>query len=125
MDNIINPAFTELQQRVANIEGRIQEIKSTTENNGRQTIWQFVTFTLAMSVILLGSTVFQTDALRRETSAKLEGINQRFQNVEQRIDKLDGRMDKLEQRMDKLEQRMERIEQSLDELKREIRANRR
>jgi flagellar capping protein FliD len=120
---IIDPNFRELQLKVeemridlAKTQGEIEIIRHNSERNGRQTIWQFVIFTITMLIAvvtcLIGTSVFQTDALRRE-------MNARFDHVNQRIDSLEKRIDSLEKRIDSLEIKIER---SVEELKREIRS---
>jgi chaperonin cofactor prefoldin len=117
MNATINPEFRDLQQKVeelqitlAKTQGEIAIIKHNSERNDRQTITQFVIFTVTMLIAvvscLIGTSIFQTDALRREMNAKFETVNQRFNTIDQRIDSLD--------------KRMERLERSLEEIRREI-----
>jgi phage shock protein A len=110
MDNIINPEVRDLQQRVSRIEGQIEEIKRVAGDTSRQTIWQFVAFAAVMAGVLIGSSIFQTEALRRETVAKIEAVNQRFEQVNQRFEQVEKRLDK--------------IEKSIEALTQEIRASR-
>lgn len=128
MNTTINPEFRELQQKVdemrlnlARTQGEIEIIKHNSERNDRQTIKQFVIFTVTMLIAvvtcLVGTSIFQTDALRREMNAKFETVDQRFETVNQRFDSID-------KRFDLLEKRMERMEQSIDEIKRELRSRR-
>lgn len=128
MSTTINPEMRELQQKVdemrinlARTQGEIEIIRQNSERNDRQTIKQFVIFTVTMLIAvvstLIGTSVFQTDALRREMSAKFEVVDQRFNAVDQKIDSLDQRIDKLDQRMDRLDQRMDRLEGSINEIK--------
>jgi peptidoglycan hydrolase CwlO-like protein len=124
MNATINPDFRDLQQKVeelqitlAKTQGEIAIIKHNSERNDRQTITQFVIFTVTMLIAvvscLIGTSIFQTDALRREMNAKFETINQRFDTVNQRIDSID-------KRIDSVDKRMERLERSLEEIKKEI-----
>jgi chaperonin cofactor prefoldin len=110
MNATINPDFRDLQQKVeelqltlAKTQGEIAFIRHNSERNDRQTITQFVIFTVTMLIAvvscLIGTSIFQTDALRREMSAKFETVNQRI-----------GSLDK----------RMERLERSLEEIRKEI-----
>ncbi|MCI0388770.1 MAG: hypothetical protein MOB07_08405 [Acidobacteria bacterium] len=119
MNATINPDFRELQQKVeemrislAKTQGEIEIIKHNSERNDRQTIKQFVIFTITMLIAvvscLIGTSIFQTDALRREMSARFETVNRRFDSVEKR--------------MDSMEKKMERMEQSIDEIKTELRS---
>jgi chaperonin cofactor prefoldin len=110
MSATINPDFRDLQQKVeelqitlAKTQGEIAIIKHNSERNDRQTITQFVIFTVTMLIAvvscLIGTSIFQTDALRREMNAKFETVNQRIDSVDKR---------------------MERLERSLEEIRKEI-----
>ncbi|MGH9832225.1 MAG: hypothetical protein ACRD9Y_04345 [Blastocatellia bacterium] len=110
MDNIIHPEIRDLQQRVSRLEGQYEEIKRVAGDTSRQTIWQFVAFSAVMAGVLIGSSIFQTEALRRETVAKIEAVNQRFEQVNQRFEQVEKRLDK--------------IEKSIEALTQEIRASR-
>ncbi len=127
MSTTINPEMRELQQKVeemrinlARTQGEIEIIRQNSERNDRQTIKQFVIFTVTMAITvattLIGASVFQTDALRREMNARFELVDQRFASVDQRLASLEKRMDRMEQRMDRMEQRMDRIEQRMDRI---------
>jgi len=122
MNATIHPEFRELQQKVedmrinlAKTQGEIESIRHNTERNDRQTIKQFVIFTITMLIAvvtcLIGTSIFQTDALRREINARFETVNQRF--------------DQNKEKTDSMEKRMEKIENSLDEIKDELRSQRR
>jgi peptidoglycan hydrolase CwlO-like protein len=124
MSATINPEFRDLQQKVeelqinlAKTQGEIAIIRHNSERNDRQTITQFVIFTVTMLIAvvscLIGTSIFQTDALRREMNAKFDAINQRFETINQRFDTVD-------KRMDSVDKRMERLEKSLEEIRREI-----
>jgi len=111
----INPEIRDLQQKyeelrvnLAKTQGELEEIRRTSEKTDRQTTKQFVVFFITMFIAvvasLVGTSIFQTDALRRE-------MNARFENVDKRLDSLD--------------KRMERIEKNFDDLNRELRAQKR
>jgi chaperonin cofactor prefoldin len=111
----INPEIRDLQQKVeemrvnlAKTQGEIEIIKHNSERNEWQTIKQFVIFTITMLIAgvtcLVGTSIFQTAALRREMSAKFETVNQRFETVNLRFDSIDKRMEKLEKSIDELKQ---------------------
>ncbi|MGH9851805.1 MAG: hypothetical protein ACREBD_18365 [Blastocatellia bacterium] len=117
MDNIIHPEIRDLQQRVSRLEGQYEEIKRVAGDTSRQTIWQFVAFSAVMAGVLIGSSIFQTEALRRETVAKIEAVNQRFEQVNQRFEQVNQRFEQVEKRLDK-------IEKSIEALTQEIRASR-
>lgn len=51
----------------------------------RQTIWQFVVFTLTMAAVVLGGIKYQTDALRNESNAKFEAIEKRIEQSERNV----------------------------------------
>ncbi len=63
-----------------------------------------------MAGVSIGISIFQTEALRRGTVAKIEGVNQRFEQVNQRFEQVEKRLDK--------------IEKSIEALTQEIRASR-
>jgi peptidoglycan hydrolase CwlO-like protein len=126
MSATINPEIRDLQQKVeemrvnlARTQGEIEIIKHNSERNDRQTIKQFVIFTITMLIAvvtcLVGTSIFQTDALRREMSARFDTVNQRFETVNQRFDTVN-------QRFDSIDKRMEKLEKSLEELKQDIRS---
>ncbi len=126
MNGTINPELRDLQQEVnemrvnlAKTQGEIEIIKHNSERNDRQTIKQFVIFTITMLIAvvscLIGTSTFQTDALRREMNARFETVNQRFESVDKRFDSIDKRFDSMEKRMDKMQQ-------SIEEIKKEIRS---
>jgi septal ring factor EnvC (AmiA/AmiB activator) len=71
-----------------------------------------------MAGILIGSSIFQTEALRRETAARLEAINQRFEGVNDRFAGIN-------RQFEQMDRRLEKIEKSIEELTLEIRASRR
>jgi chaperonin cofactor prefoldin len=121
MSSIISPEDRDLQQKyeemrviLAKTQGEVEEIKRNSERNDQQTNKQFVIFLVTMTIAvagsLIGTSIFQTDALRREMNARFETVNQRIENVEKEVKGLD--------------KRMERIEKSLDDLNKELRAQR-
>lgn len=104
----INPDLHELQQqvadlrvRLANAEGRVDEVRSTATGTVRQTIWQFVIFTVTMAVVLLGGLNYQTEALRREFDARFEAVSYRLDSLNKRFD---DRFDDMNKRFDDLKQ---------------------
>jgi len=125
---IIDPEFRDLQKKVdvmrldlAKTQGEVEIIRLNSERNDKQTIKQFVVFTITMLITvascLIGTSIFQTDALRREMNARFDNVNQRIDSLDRRIDSLDKKLDSLDQRIDSLEIKIER---SVEELKREI-----
>jgi hypothetical protein len=106
----VNPEFRDLQQQVAELrdrmskaEGRIEQVSRIAFNAGRQTIWQFVIFTVTMAGVLAGTTIFQTEALRREMNVRFEKVDQRFEALEKRMDE---RFEAMEKRMDQMEKNL-------------------
>jgi len=88
----INPDLRDLQQkyealneRLAKTEGEVQQLNRTASDTSRQTIWQFVIFTITMAVTLIGVSSFQTDALRREFNAQNEAVRQSLNELKQDV----------------------------------------
>jgi uncharacterized coiled-coil DUF342 family protein len=113
--SVINPEMHELQQqvaelrvRLANAEGRIDEVRRTASGTVRQTIWQFVIFTVTMAAVLLGGLNYQTEALRREFNARVDAVNARFDSVDARFDDMNKRFDA---RFDDMNKRFEDLNQ--------------
>ena len=109
--SVINPEMHDLQEqvaeqrvRLANTEGRIDEVRRTASGTVRQTIWQFVIFTVTMAAVLLGGLNYQTEALRREFNARFETVNARFDSVDDRFadmnKRFDARFDDMNKRFD-------------------------
>lgn len=110
MNATINPEFRELQQKVeemrvnlAKTQGEIEIIKHDSERNDRQTIKQFVIFTITMLIAvvtcLIGTSIFQTDALRREMNARFDGMNQRQQSLEKQMEKMEKSIEEIKQEL--------------------------
>lgn len=105
---IINPQLkdierkqAELQNTMAEMRGELNELKRTASDTSRQTIWQFIIFTVTISAVLLGAVKFQTDNLRREMeirfSAQSQEINTRFDIVEKRLEAMEKGFESLKQ----------------------------
>lgn len=110
MNATINPEFRELQQKVeemrvnlAKTQGGIEIIKHNSERNDRQTIKQLVIFTITMLIAvvtcLIGTSIFQTDALRREMNARFDGMNQRQQSLEKQMEKMEKSIEEIKQEL--------------------------
>ncbi|MBO0721140.1 MAG: hypothetical protein J2P41_09975 [Blastocatellia bacterium] len=110
--NVVNPdirdlqqEFTELRDRMSKAEGKLEQLQRTASDTSRQTIWQFVIFTVTMAGVLAGMTVYQTEALRRETVYQTEAVRRetdaRFASIEKRMDQMEknltARFDDLKQ----------------------------
>ena len=107
----INPELHEIQQqvaelrdRVAKAEGKIDEGNRTASGTVRQTIWQFVIFTVTMAAVLLGGLNYQTEALRREFNARFDTVNARIDAVNARFDGVNSRFDDTNRRIEDLKQ---------------------
>lgn len=104
---VINPQMHDLELRVhdlqldfAKLQVEMSEVKRTASDTTRQTIWQFVIFTVTMLLALGGAIKYQTDVLQRE-------MNLRFEAMEKRI-----------------EQSEKNLSARFEDLKQEVRANR-
>ena len=122
----INPELRDVQQQVGELrdrlskaEGEIRQINRSSSDNSRQTIWQFVIFTISMAGIMIGMLNYQTTAIRNELNARFDSIDQRIIQLEKRLDQ---RIDSLEKRMDSLEKRMDSLEKSVEDLRKEFRS---
>lgn len=111
---IINPQMKELEQKfedlrmtVSQMRGELDEVKRISSDTTRQTIWQFVIFTITMAAILLGGIKYQTDTLRNEMNVRFEAVNSRFDAMNQRF-----------------EQSEKNITARFEDLKQEVRASR-
>lgn len=118
---MVNPELHELQQKVeslqielAKTQGEITTLKHTAADTTRQTIWQFVIFTVTMAGILLGGIKYQSDTLRA-------GMNLRFDSVNNRFDSVNNRFEAMEKR---IEQSEKNIIARFEDLKQEVRASR-
>ena len=112
----VDPEFRELKRevveqgnRISRVEGEVQQLNRTATDNIKQTIWQFVAFTIAMAVILIGGLNYQTNALRNEFNVRLNEIEKR---LEQRIDQVEKNMNT----------RFEDTNKRIEDLKQEIRS---
>ena len=89
---IINPQLkdierkqAELQNTVAEMRGELNELKRTASDTSRQTIWQFVIFTMTMAAILLGGLKYQADVLRKEIDIRFDALEKRIEQSEKNI----------------------------------------
>lgn len=116
--DVLNPQLRELERKqqelqttVAYMRGELDEVKRLAGGTVRQTIWQFVIFTVTMGAILLGGIRYQTEALRSEFNLRFEKVDLRFEEMEKRLD----------QRMVLMEKN---ILARFEDLKQEVRARR-
>jgi hypothetical protein len=89
---IINPQLKEIlhkqevfEIKMARIEGELGELRRVATDTTRQTIWQFVIFTITMAAILLGGSKYQTDTLRSEMNTRFDAVNQRLDQSERNL----------------------------------------
>ncbi|MGE0100735.1 MAG: hypothetical protein AB7H86_12320 [Blastocatellales bacterium] len=75
----------ELQTTMAYMRGELDEVKRLAGSNVRQTIWQFVIFSVTMAAVLLGGIRYQTETLRNEFNVRFEKVDLRFEEMEKRM----------------------------------------
>ncbi len=109
MSAMINPEIRDLQQKYEDLraslsrtQGEVEEIKRQTASNTRQTIWQFVIFTVTMAGILIGGLNYQTNTLRNEFGHRFDAVNTRFDAINTRLDNIEKRLDRVERNLDEL-----------------------
>jgi hypothetical protein len=111
---VINPQLKELERKheelkstVDYMRGEFEELRRTGRDTTRQTIWQFIIFTITMAAVMLGGLKYQADVLRKEMDIRFNAMNDRFETMERRI-----------------EQSEKNILVRFEDLKQEVRANR-
>jgi peptidoglycan hydrolase CwlO-like protein len=117
----VNPELRDLQQqvgdmrdRLAKAEGEIQQLNRTAGDTTKQTIWQFVIFTVTMAGVVIGALSYQTSALSRQFEAQIGTVNAQIGTVNARIDAVEKRIDQAEKNMNA----------RFEDLKQEVRASR-
>ncbi|MGE0100737.1 MAG: hypothetical protein AB7H86_12330 [Blastocatellales bacterium] len=75
----------ELQTTMAYMRGELDEVKRLAGSNVRQTIWQFVIFSVTMAAVLLGGIRYQTETLRNEFNIQIAAMDKRLNQMEQNI----------------------------------------
>lgn len=108
---MINPELSELKLKYEELSVRLAKIEGQVSDATKQTIWQFVIFTVTMAGVMLGAINYQTSVLEKRFDAKFEVMEKRFENVDKRFDNIEKRMD--------------RVERNLDDLNKELRTQRR
>jgi len=95
----INPEFRDLQQQVVELrdrlskaEGEIQQLNRTSSDTTRQTIWQFVIFTITMAGVVIGALNYQTAALNRQFDARLGITDQKIIDLEKLLEMTERNM---------------------------------
>lgn len=93
---IISPRLKEIERRqeelqttVAYMRGELDEVKRLAGSTARQTIWQFVIFTVTMAAVLLGGIRYQTETLRSEFNGRFEKVDLRFEEMEKRMNQME------------------------------------
>jgi hypothetical protein len=97
----------ELKSSVDYVRGEFEELRRTGRDTTRQTIWQFIIFTITMAAVVLGGLKYQAGVLRKEMDIRFNAMNDRFETMERRI-----------------EQSEKNILVRFEDLKQEVRANR-
>jgi hypothetical protein len=89
---VINPQLKELERKheelkstVDYMRGEFEELRRTGRDTARQTIWQFIIFTITMAVVMLGGLKYQADVLRKEMDIRFEAMEQRIEQSEKNI----------------------------------------
>jgi hypothetical protein len=67
------------------MRGEFEELRRTGRDTTRQTIWQFIIFTITMAVVMLGGLKYQADVLRKEMDIRFEAMEQRIEQSEKNI----------------------------------------
>jgi len=127
--DIINPEFKELQRKpeelcstVDLMRGELNEIKRMSSDTSRQTIWQFVIFTMTMAAVMLGGLKYQADVLRKEMDVRFEAqrleMNVRFEAVKNQMRDMEKN---IKNQMGVME---ENILSRFEDLKQEVRTRR-
>ena len=132
---IINPQLKEIERRqeelqttVAYMRGELDEVKRLAGGTVRQTIWQFIIFTVTMGAIFLGGIRYQTETLRKEFNSRFDIIDQKFIAVDQRFQNVDQQFKRIDQRFEEMEKRMDQMEKNIlvrfEDFKQEVRSRR-
>ncbi len=95
----INPEFRELQHQVAEVreklalqEGKIEQLNHTARDTSKQTIWQFVTFTIAIGGLLIGMLNYQTNTLNRQLDERTRVLEEQIKGVKQTVEQSEKNM---------------------------------
>ena len=95
----VDPEFRELKHqvieqgnRLSKVEGEIRQLNRTAFDTSKQTIWQFVIFTITMAGVVIGALNYQTSALNRQFDARIAITDQRIIDLEKRLEMVDRNM---------------------------------
>lgn len=119
----ISPEFRDLQrevfdlrERMAKNEGELTQLNRTAKDVTKQTIWQFIAFTVSIGGLILGLLNYQNsvirnqfESMRNEFNSMRGEMNTHFdasknsqaefeKHINQRMDTLDKRISELKQR---------------------------
>jgi archaellum component FlaC len=122
---IINPQLKELERKfedlrstVDHMRGEINGLKHLAGDTSRQTIWQFIIFTITMAVVVFGGLKYQADVLRKE-------MDVRFGEMQKRIELSEKNMNtRFEDLKHDLKQEIKDLRQDVNDLRQEVRASR-
>lgn len=67
------------------MRGELDEVKRTSSDTTRQTIWQFVIFTVTMAAILIGGIKYQADTLRNEMNLRFGAMERHIEQSEKNL----------------------------------------
>lgn len=119
----IQPEFNELQRQVGDLrdrlsvaEGQILQLNRTSSDTSRQTIWQFVAFTISIGALIIGLLNYQTAALNKQSDARSQVLVEQIKAVSQRLDQAEKNMN---QRIDQAEKH---INERFEDLKQDVRS---
>ena len=97
----IQPEVTELQRQVGEMrdrmsvtESQILQLNRTSSDTSRQTIWQFVVFTITMAAILISVLNYQTNQIEAKFNLRADTIELRINSLEKRLDQRIEQLDK-------------------------------
>lgn len=129
----VNPESKDLQQQIVEIrdrlsgaEGEIRQLNRTAWDTSKQTIWQFIIFTITMAAVVIGALNYQTGSLNKQLEIRSNAIEQRIDTLEkrldQRIDQVNHRIDQVEKNFnDRFDDFQKTMNSRFDDLKQEVR----
>jgi hypothetical protein len=86
---VINPQLKELERKheelkstVDYMRGEFEELRRTARDTTRQTIWQFIIFTITMASVMLVGLKYQADVLRKEMDIRFDAMEKRIEQSE-------------------------------------------
>jgi hypothetical protein len=89
----VNPEMRDIQQqvgelrdRISQAEGEIRQLNRTASDTTKQTIWQFVIFTITMAGVVIGAMNYQTNQLDKRFNLRADAIEQRIDSLENRLE---------------------------------------